>query len=287
MNTYLSIPARYLMGRKLRSFLTTLAVVFGVAVVFAVNMLLPTLISALTASQMGVTGQVDMTVTSASGNPFPADVVKTVEPAEGVAAVAPAYERPVTLPASTNVPPFDLVGLDPTRAETVRYYQVTAGRFLNASDTDAAVVSQQLAQAIGVHAGDTFKLPTADGVVDFSVVGVFPGHAGDQMLVPLQTAQRIYHGEGQITAADVVIIAGADRDTVKKALQDKLGSTFSVGSLEASNAFSQTIQLGLVIFNRAAAPGGVGAARGDRCDNRSHLWLLARRGIGGRDAIDA
>ena len=47
MNTYITIPFRYLVGRKLRSFLTTLAIVFGVAVVLAVNMLLPAFTGAL------------------------------------------------------------------------------------------------------------------------------------------------------------------------------------------------------------------------------------------------
>src|SRR6476469_4819874 len=77
VNTYLTIPSRYLAGRKLRTVLTTLAIVFGVAVVFAVNMLLPAFTGALEASEMGVTGQVDMTVTSASGGPFRADVLDT------------------------------------------------------------------------------------------------------------------------------------------------------------------------------------------------------------------
>src|SRR5207245_205013 len=112
-----------------------LAVVFGVAVVFAVNMLLPALTSALGASQMGVTGQVDMTVTSVTGGSFRADVLNTISQTGAVAAVAPAFQRQITLPADSKVPPFDLIGLEPTRAETVRYYQVTDGRFLNGNDS--------------------------------------------------------------------------------------------------------------------------------------------------------
>src|SRR5205814_1030314 len=87
------------------------------------------------------------------------------------------------------------------------------------------------------------------GLVNLSVVGVFAAQSGDQVLVPLQTAQRMFKASGQITAVDVVITAGADRDAVKKALHDALGSAYSVGSAAANSAFAQSIQLGAVIFN--------------------------------------
>src|SRR5437667_8550658 len=121
MKTYITIPFRYLAGRKLRSFLTTLAVVFGVAVVLAVNMLLPVIQNALAASELGVTGQVDMTVTSAAGAPFQAGLLDMVAHTDGVAAAAPAFQRTVALPPSSKTPQYDVIGLDPTRAETVRF----------------------------------------------------------------------------------------------------------------------------------------------------------------------
>lgn len=249
MNAYFSIPARYLMGRKLRTFLTTLAVVFGVTVVLAVNMMMPTIWAALNASEMGVTGQVDMTVTSATGAPFPASVLDKVAQTSGVAAAAPAFQRPVTLPAGTNTPQFDLIGLDPTRAETVRYYQVSSGRFLNAGETDGAVVTQGLAQAMNLHPGDKLSLPTPGGLVNLTVVGIFAKQTGEQVLVPLQTAQRMYDASGQVTAIDVILAAGTDRDSVKMALLNNLGSAYSVGSAAANSAFAQDIALGGVIFN--------------------------------------
>jgi putative ABC transport system permease protein len=248
VNTYLTIPSRYLAGRKLRTLLTTLAIVFGVAVVFAMNLLLPTLTGALQASEQGVTGQVDMTVTSAMGGPFRASVLDTIIQTNGVAAADPAFQRSVTLPNST-VPPFDVLGLDPTRVETLRFYQVTEGRFLSANDKLAATFSQHLAQVLGLHVGDTFKLPTPNGLVLLSVVGVVGTQSTDQVLVPLQTAQQLFSAPDQLTAIDVVIIAGADRDAVKQALQSKLGTGFNVGSVASTNAYSQSLQAALVLFN--------------------------------------
>ncbi|MFL5734367.1 MAG: ABC transporter permease, partial [Chloroflexia bacterium] len=203
MNTYLTIPARYLAGRKLRTVLTTLAIVFGVAVVFAVNMLLPAFTNALQASAMGVTGQVDMSVTSVTGGPFHQDVLDTIARTDGVAAAAPAFQHTISLPSGA-LASFDVIGLDPTAAETVRFYPVTDGRFLNGDDKNATAVSQHLAQALGLKAGDTYKLPTANGLVDLNVTGVFDTQqATDQMLVPLATAQELFGAPGEVTSIDV------------------------------------------------------------------------------------
>src|SRR5690349_21659373 len=70
MNTYITLPARYLWGRKTRTILTTLAIVFGVAVIFGVNMLLPSLLSVLNAGEVGATGQAQISINSAGGEAF-------------------------------------------------------------------------------------------------------------------------------------------------------------------------------------------------------------------------
>ena len=87
---------------------------------------------------------------------------------------------------------------------------------------------------MNLNAGDKLSVPTLGGLVDLPVVGVFATQSGDQVLVPLQTAQRMFDATGQITGVDVIITAGADRDAVKKALLDELGPTFSVGSAAAN-----------------------------------------------------
>ena len=101
----------------------------------------------------------------------------------------------------------------------------------------------------GHHVGDTFKVPGPNGQTDLTIEGVFNTVNQDQVLVPLKTAQDIFQQPGLLTAIDVIIKAGADRDQVKDALAAKLGSAYSVGSAAAGSAFSQDIQLALIIFN--------------------------------------
>ena len=60
MKIQLILASRYLMGRKLRTFLTTLAVVFAALVIFGMNTLLPTMLEAFQANILAASGQVDV-----------------------------------------------------------------------------------------------------------------------------------------------------------------------------------------------------------------------------------
>lgn len=85
MKTFITLPLVYLAGRKLRTALTTLAIVFGVAVIFAVNTLLPTMIAALQSGLLGISGLVDLTIASATGETFDATALAVAQQTNGVA----------------------------------------------------------------------------------------------------------------------------------------------------------------------------------------------------------
>jgi putative ABC transport system permease protein len=75
MNTLVTWPVRYLPGRKFRTLLTTLAVVFGVVVIFGVNTLIPTVMAAPQSSLLGASGQGDLAISNATGDTFGGEVV--------------------------------------------------------------------------------------------------------------------------------------------------------------------------------------------------------------------
>ena len=78
MNLQFTLAARYLLGRKLRTTLTTLAIIFGVMLIFGMNTVLPTMLAALQANVQGAEGNVDFTITNVSGQSFPADVANRI-----------------------------------------------------------------------------------------------------------------------------------------------------------------------------------------------------------------
>lgn len=246
----ITLALRYLAGRKLRSTLTTLAVVFGVAVIFAVNALLPTMMTALQGSLLGVSGQADLSVSSAIGETFSADTLALVKRTAGVAAAAPALRRQITLaPRPDPSAPVELVGVDPASAQLVRKYQLAAGRFLNRDDERAAVLSQSLAQMLGRGVGDALLLPTPQGLAELLVVGVLAARDGDQLIVPLTTAQHLFAAPERINTIDLALGADTDREAVRNGLQQKLGAEYRVGSVALESDTFANIQIGLVGLN--------------------------------------
>src|SRR5262249_29596678 len=161
-------------------FLTTLAIVLGVMVLFGANTVLPSMLSALQGSMLGASGTADLTISSATGEAFTSDTLATVQGTAGVAAAAPSLRRDFTLPNAASA--ITLTGLDPVSALNFRPYGMDQGRFLQASDTDAAVTTAGIAQSLGVQVGGTLHLPTPQGLHDFTLVGILAPNGSDQIL---------------------------------------------------------------------------------------------------------
>jgi putative ABC transport system permease protein len=248
MNTYITIPLRYLRGRMTRTILTTLAIVFGVAVIFGVNILLPSLLSVVNAGVVGATGQAQVTVNSAGGATFDDSVLAAVRQTGGVAAASPVFRREIVLPGATATQ-LTVVGADPATAQQVRSYQVVSGRFLTDADTRVVVLTNDLAQKLNMQPGGTLHLPTPTGLVDLPVVGVVVLPGESDVVMPLATAQNLFNAAGRINAIDVAVAAGSDRDSLQQALQAKLGPAFKVGSATLASDTFASLQLALVMFN--------------------------------------
>ncbi len=260
MNLQLTLAWRYLSGRKLRTFLTTLAVIFGVLVIFGMNIILPTMISALQANLQGMSGVVDYSVTLASGESFAPEIVKTIQGMDGVRAVSPTLVRTVNLPAgffgdataqSASITVLNLIGLDPDAARSVRAYPVQeSGRFLTAADTNSAVISQSLADKLGIGLGDEFPLPTTQGVVRLTVIGILPPRTQpgtEEVLVTLPQAQRMTNEGSKINTIDINVETGAGearRAEIQKAVEAAIGPGYHVGALMSGSDLFAALQLG-------------------------------------------
>src|SRR5262245_19755477 len=91
----------YLRGRKLRTALTTLSIVFGVMLIFAVNIILPGAMASFKNMSTSVSGAADLSVTSITGESFdPAAPLKTVVGVKDVQAATGLLRRQISLPFS-------------------------------------------------------------------------------------------------------------------------------------------------------------------------------------------
>jgi putative ABC transport system permease protein len=255
---------RYLNGRKLRTFLTTLAVVFGVMVIFGMNIILPTMIQAFQANMMAASGAVDVTVTHASGSGFPVAVANKLDGIPGIRAYSPRLERTINLPAdfvdgdparTDRINALSLLGIDPAASQALHAYLVQpAGRFLQAGDTSAAVISQTLADAYRVRLGGTIKVPSVNGIAILKVVGILPSRTvpgNEEVLVTLNQAQLMTGQMGQISSIELALTSTdlTLRNATVASIRSVLGSGYQIGALQPESELFAGIQLGQAAFN--------------------------------------
>ena len=128
MKVQFLLALRYLNGRKLRSFLTTLAVLFGVMVIFGMNILIPSMMQSFQATMLAASNNVDLTISLGSGESFPAAALDTLRGVEGVRLAQGVLSRPVNLPADfydhdpaqpDRVSAVSLVGVDMSTAQAM------------------------------------------------------------------------------------------------------------------------------------------------------------------------
>ena len=275
MNFQLSLAAKYLWGRKLRAFLTTLAIVIGVMVIFAMGTILPTMIDALQRSVVSLSGQVDVTITHKTGEAFATSVLNRVKSVEGIGAIAGSISRPMNIPENfygrdSTVNGLTLLGVDPLAGPSVRDYNIVEGRFLKAGDSNAAVLTSNLADALGLKLGDTLRLPTPEGVTKLTIVGLRPGRGlvgSEEVLVTLAEAQKLLNLSGYINVVEANLSTKdtAQRDAIVQQIQAQLGKGYNLnavtdasqllGSLQTSQAamelfgFLTLFMGGFIIFN--------------------------------------
>ena len=259
MNLQLILAARYLWGRKLRSVLTTLAIVIGVMVIFGMGIYLPSFMDAFQKSLLSASGQTDVMITHKTGESFSATTLSKIKSVKGVAVSAGSIERVINLPPNfygkgSTVTGVALVGVDPAVAPNLHDYRITQGRFLKQGDGNAAVISERLADSLGIKLNDAMKLPTTEGVVKLTIVGLTPGRAlvgNEQVLVTLAQAQKLLDATGRINVieANLTTKDKAESEAIVNTIKAQLGSTYTLGGLSSGSEFLGAMQMGQVVFN--------------------------------------
>jgi putative ABC transport system permease protein len=259
MNLQLTLAARYLSGRKLRTFLTTLAIVIGVMVIFGTGIYLPSFTTAFEQSLLSASGQTDVMITHKTGEAFNATMLRRLDLPEGVAAVAGSLERVINLPPNfygrdATVAALSLVGVDPEVAPQLHDYRITQGRFLERGDGNVAVISERLADSLGLQLGDELKVPTTQGVAKLEIIGFTPGRSligNEQVLIPLNRAQRLLDMSGRINVIEANLATRDQTESaaIVSAIKAQLGDEYTLGGLSSGSEFASAMQIGQTMFN--------------------------------------
>jgi putative ABC transport system permease protein len=264
MQTQFTLALRYLAGRKLRTALTTLAIMFGVLVLFGMNAMLPALTNAFQANVMAAAGEVDATVTLKTSEPFAASVADEVASVNGVELVNAFLSRLINLPLNyydndadlaDPVSLINLTGVNVSAATSMHAYLPQEGRFLQDGDTDSAVIRETLAEALAIGVGDSFTLPTATGEATLTVVGILPSElsavGNEEVFVTLPAAQAMLDliGEINVVEANFGSVSNDERAVIEERILSQLGSSYQLGSLSGNSQFLTTLNTSQVVFN--------------------------------------
>ncbi len=246
---------RYLWGRKQRMVLTTLAVVFGVTLLFGLNAMIPAMSEAFRHNMMASAGAVDLSVSSASNNPFDESALERLSGIDGISQFSGRLTRVINLPESlggsvnqlTGSSTITLTGLDLDTAQKVRNYPIAEGQFLSSPDALEAVIPQMLADNLELKPGDTLSIPSSLGTANLKVVGILSLSEStglDEVLVPLKEAQTILNLPGQINTIEFLLKPSVNRESVEADILANLGENFKSGSIQVGEELSTALTMG-------------------------------------------
>jgi putative ABC transport system permease protein len=255
MKIQILLAWRYLWGRKQRMVLTTLAVVFGVTLLFGLNAMIPAMMESFRHNMVTTAGKVDISISSGSNNPFEQSTLNELNEVDGISHFTGILTKNVVLPESlggsvnklTGASAVTVTGVDVATAQNVRNYSLSEGRFLEAGDTYVTVIPQLLADKMELKTGDTFTIPSSDGMADLKVVGILSLSASaglDEIFVPLPVAQSILNLPEKINTIDILIKSGADREVVVASILSKLGPNFKSGAIQTGEELASALMMG-------------------------------------------
>lgn len=257
-NLQLNLAFHYLWGRKLRTFLTTLAIILGTLAIFGTNMLIPTMMESFQVNLLAASGQVDVTVTQKDGEAFSRNTLNRLNGIAGIRVTAGSLSRTINIPdsyyAQAKITAITLTGIDPRVAEALRSYPIKQGRFLRTSDERAAVISASLANELGIQLNDEFAIPTVNGDAKLRVVGLLPERSlpgNEEVLITLYEAQKLLDLPNRINTIEINLLSldTDQREAIQNQIQSALGSNFTLGGMSGQGDMLASMQIGQLMFN--------------------------------------
>lgn len=222
---YRQLGFREARKRPGRALLTLASVAIGVAAVVAVTFTTRSTQSAFDSVFESLAGRASLEVVAPIGQTIPAALTATVSEVPGVQAVAPRLQRPAILYAHKERVQLVAAAVDPTRDSEVHDYEIVEGSQLS---TSGGLLSDLLAENLGVQVGDEVFLLTRSGRVPVKVVGLFKSRTatlsgqGAGFLIPLARGQRWFREPRRLDVIQIVLAPDADEAAVRTAIQQHL-----------------------------------------------------------------
>jgi putative ABC transport system permease protein len=237
------VALRALLSNKLRSFLTVLGIVIGVAAVVALlgvgrgaTASITDRVASMGSNLISISPQMSFGpggVSSAASLLYE-DYESISTGVDGIASITPVYSGRLSVNSSTRTSNYSVSGVTPNYLD-VRSYEIASGRFISEEDylsnKQVVVIGSQVATDMfeGLSPiGRKLKIKS----VEFTVVGVFAesGSSGgmssgdDIIVVPLSTAYSKLFGSSAVSngkqTLSTIYISAASSEVVDKVISD-------------------------------------------------------------------
>lgn len=243
----LRLAFQYMMVRRLRTILAILAIVFGVAILFASNNFIRAVVGEIVLDS-NLPTRSDLRLVRVDEAEFQADdIIRIVSALNGVESVSGVFQRTfnMTFTGDEASPPvISLLGIDPINAQTVSSFPLIEGRFFEADDTNVVILPASVAHLGGYNLHARFPLFTPSGLRLSQIIGILDDSQlpVTQLIVPLADTQTIFQAPDQITALDIAI--DGDAETISNQILEAVGAAYRI-----DEAPSTDFSLVVISFN--------------------------------------
>jgi putative ABC transport system permease protein len=233
------ISWRYIRKHGLRSLLTTMGIVLGVAIFVGMHAAGASVLSALSTTIDRIAGKTQLEVTSGEAG-FPEEVLDRVQSVREVAVAEPVIEA-VVRSGFESEGNLLILGVDMTGDRGLREYDLEAGDqdvvddpLVFLAQPDSLIVTRDFAQRNGLATGSRITMQTMEGERTFVIRGIMrPGglsaaFGGNLAVMDIYAAQKFLGRGRRFDRIDVRLRDSCSVDQGQVALTQALGPGFQV-----------------------------------------------------------
>jgi putative ABC transport system permease protein len=229
----------YLKKHAVRSLLTVVGIVLGVAVFVAMHTANQAVFFAFERTVDKIAGAAQLQITAGEGG-FPEDVLETVQNVPEVVVAVPVIEAP----AATRVAGQGnilILGVDMTGDRSLRDYDLESGDAAVVDDPlvflaqpDSIIITKEFASRNRLGVGDTLTLSTMVGDKAFTVRGIMrsggltSAFGGNLAVMDIYAAQQVFGRGRHFDRIDLKLKDGVPIEVGRAALQKTLGVGYDV-----------------------------------------------------------
>jgi len=271
MRLILKLSIRAIQRRPLRTILSMLGIMIGVAGILALGITNEASIRAIENIFEQSSGRTELMILPASGNTaLPENVLIKANRLASVETVLPITMAQTALAGETDGGTLDLsffgmdsgglllYGIDPILELAVRDYEITQGRFLSSEQAGFEVVLvEDYAKEEEIQVGKYVEILTPNGLEKLQVVGLIakegPGNTNNGVfgVIPVETAQHIFNRSGEYDQLDLLLTEDfkekveAARIELSLRLGDNVSVTYPAGQGQRMQQMLSNYQIGL------------------------------------------